>query len=184
MISYGPLVSVFFVGVMPWVQLFQDGERTGWASVIQADWSPRGTGRFVTLRRDGRWRAVGTNQALLDWLWDWYIRPVMAESGEVWQREPFEPGEVELAIDLDRGLTARGGGIEIEMSEPIDRQLIRRERYPLGGFEPTASWVRISCAQARITVDGESVPGLPSRATDSYGPRSSAQINVAEVWTT
>jgi hypothetical protein len=177
-------VSVFFVGAMPWVQLFQDGERTGWASVVQADWSPQGTGRFVTLRRDGRWRVVGTNRALIDWLWDWYLRPAMEEAGEAWEREPFELGEVELAIDLDRGLTARGGGIEIELSEPIDRQLIRRERYPLGGFEPTASWVRVPCARARIVVDGEPIPGIPSRATDSAGPRSSAQINVAEVWTT
>jgi hypothetical protein len=175
---------VFFVGTMPWVQLFQGGERTGWASVIQADWSPHGTGRFVTLRRDGRWRAVGTNQALLDWLWDWYLRPAMVESGEVWEREPFEPGEVALAIDLDKGLTARGGGIEIEMSDPIDRVLIRRERYPLGDLRPTCSWVRVSCATARVTVDGAPLPGEPSRATDSYGPRSSAQINVAEVWTT
>jgi hypothetical protein len=177
-------VSVFFVGAMPWVQLFQDGERTGWASVIQADWSPHGPGRFVTLRREGRWRAIGTNQALIDWLWEWYIQPAMTDAGQVWEREPFEPGEVELAIDLDRGLTARGGGVEIELSEPIDRQLIRRQPYPLGDFEPTASWVRVPCARACVTVDGRPLPGEPSRGTDSYGQRSSAQINVAEVWTT
>lgn len=177
-------MSVFFVGMMPWVQLFQDGERTGWASVIKADWSPHGTGQFITLRRDGSWRVVGTNERLLDWLWDWYMEPAMVASSEASQREPFELGEVELAIDLDKGLTARGGGIEIEMSEPIDRHLVRRERYPLGDFQPTCSWVRVSCALARVMLDGEPIPGEPSRGTDSYGSKSSAQINVAEVWTT
>ena len=169
---------------MPWVQLFQDGQRTGWVSVIEADWSPHGTGRFIALQRDGRWRTAGTNQALLDWLWDWYLHPAMVDAGEVWEREPFRRAEVDLTIDLDRGLTARGGGVEIELTEPIDRQLIRREQYPLGEFRPTCSWVRVPCARAWVTADGEPVPGLPSRGTDSYGPRSSAQINVAEVWTT
>lgn len=177
-------VGVLFVGAMPWVQLFRDEQRTGWASVIHADWTPHGPGRFLTLRRDGRCRIVGTNEPLADWLWQWYIQPSMTASGEPWQREPFESGEVDLEIDLTTGLTARGGGIEVEISEPIDRQLIRREEYPLGDFRPTASWVRVSCARARIMVDGQPLPGQPSRATDSYGPRSSAQINVAEVWTT
>jgi hypothetical protein len=177
-------VGVFFVGAMPWVQLFRDGERTGWASVIQADWSPHGPGRFITLRRGGRLRIAGDNQPLIDWLWDWYQEPVAAESGESWQREPFAHDDVEVSIDLDRGLLARGGGIEIEASEPFDRQLIHRSPYPLGDFKPTASWVRVCCARARIVVDGVPLEGEPVRGTDSMGPRSSAQINVAEVWTT
>lgn len=177
-------MGVFFVGAMPWVQLFQDGNRTGWASLIQADWSPYGPGRLLTLRIDGRERAAGNNPELYEWLWEWYRRPVLAAAGEPRQRDPFVPAEVELELDLAAGLTARGGGIELAIAEPLDRQLIRREPYPLGELRPTASWVRVCCARARIVVDGEPLPGEVERSTDSYGPRSTAQINVAEVWTT
>lgn len=177
-------MGVFFVGAMPWVQLFQDGTRTGWAALIQADWSPHGAGRLLTLRLGDRERAVGSNPELYEWLWEWYRQPVLEASGEPWRRQPFVPAEIELSLDLDAGLTARGGGIELEIAEPLDRQLIRREQYPLGEFRPTASWVRVSCARARIVVDGVPLPGEPQRTTDSSGPRSTAQLNVAEVWTT
>jgi hypothetical protein len=177
-------VGVFLVGAMPWVQLFRDGERTAWVSAVRIDWSPQGTGRFVNLLADGRWRVVGTNEKLLDWLADWYLRPAMTAAGVGWQQEPFRTGPVDIDIDLDTGLRASGGGVEIELTEPIDRQLIRREPYPLGDFQPTASWVRVSCARARVVVNGRKLPGEPQRGEDSYGPRSTAQINIAEVWTT
>lgn len=176
-------MSVLFVGAMPWVQLFQRGQRTGWASVVAADWTPHGPGRCIALRRADRWRVVGTNRAMFDWLCGWYLRPAMEDAGEPWRLDPFEHGDVELSIDLDSGLRAAGGGIEVEMSHPIDRQLIRRDRYPLGDFQPTASWVRVVCAGAGIVDGGEAVAGEPTRGSDSYGPRSTAQINVAEVWT-
>lgn len=165
---------------MPWVQLFDGDRRTVWAGIVQADWSPHGTGRQVNIRHDDRLRIIGTNEALATWLYDWLIRP---EPGSPTSFS-FEPGDVDLAIDLESGLRAAANGVEIEITGPLDRQLVRREQYPLGDFRPTCSWVRIPCSGAAVTLDGEPVPGAPDRSTDAYGIKTTAQINVAEVWTT
>ena len=70
------------------------------------------------------------------------------------------------------------------LSGALERRLIRCEPYPLDDFFPTASWVRIACRHARVTVDGKPIPGAPNLSTDSFGRSSTAQINIAEVWTT
>lgn len=175
--------GVFFIGVMPWVRLF-DGERlTCWASVVQADWSLGGAGRILMLRQDGRRRFLGDNKELLHWLGQWILHPATGEKPIEAQVE-FEQSEVALEIDPASGLRATAGDIQIEIASPIDRKLIRRERYPLGDFFPTASWVRIACEQARVVVGGIAMPGRPNRSKDSFGQYSTAQINIAEVWTT
>jgi hypothetical protein len=174
--------GVFFIGLMPWVQLFEGDQQTCWASVVQADWSLHGQARLLILRRDGQRRTIGNNEALYHWLKQWLLRPESDAFPAAADR--FEFGEVELEIDPGTGLRARAKNVHIEITDPLDRRLIRRERYPLGDFFPTASWVRIPCAQARVTVDGHSIPGRPNRSTDSYGASSTAQINIAEVWTT
>lgn len=175
--------GVFFIGVMPWVRLF-DGERlTCWASVAQADWSLGGAGRILMLRQEGRRRILGDSRELLDWLAQWIWHPATGEKPIDSQVE-LEQSEVALEINPASGLRARAGDIQIEITSPIDRKLIRRERYPLGDFFPTASWVRVVCEQAQVTVGGKAIPGRPNRSTDSFGQYSTAQINIAEVWTT
>jgi hypothetical protein len=174
--------GVFFIGAMPWVRLFEGDRETCWASVVQADWSLCGAGRLLILRRDGQRRTIGNNETLHHWLKEWLLQSE-SETLPV-DADRYEPGDVELAIDPGARLRARANNIQIEMSEPLDRRLIHREPYPLGNFRPTASWVRIPCAQARVVIDGHPIPGRPNRSDDSFGMSSTAQINTAEVWTT
>lgn len=61
-------MSVFFIGAMPWLQLFDNGVRTAWASVAQADWSPHETGRLITLRQCDRLRVISSNEGWPDGL--------------------------------------------------------------------------------------------------------------------
>lgn len=174
--------EVFFIGAMPWVRLFNGEQLECWASMAWADWSPHGTGRVLVLRQGNQRRTLGDNEALATWLGQW-LEPSANDDGAE-RSESFEQSVVEVDLDLDSGLCVTAGNIRIEMSEPIDRQLIHRSPYPLGDFHPTASWVRISCARAHILVDDEPMPGKPKVSTDAHGPLSTAQINVAEVWTT
>jgi hypothetical protein len=175
--------GVFFIGAMPWVRLFDGDRLTCWASVTQVDWSLGGAGRILMLRQEGRRRILGNNKELLHWLAQWIWHPATGEKPIEPQIE-FEQSEVALQIDPASGLRATAGDIQIEIASPIDRRLIRRERYPLGEFFPTASWVRVVCEQARVVVGGKVIPGSPNRSTDSFGQYSTAQINIAEVWTT
>jgi hypothetical protein len=175
--------GVFFIGAMPWVRLFDGQQLTCWASVIHADWSLHGPGRLIILRQNGRRRILGTNKGMLDWLEQWLLRPEGNEKSSA-ARDDFEQRDVELEINPEVGMKAAAGDIQVEINGALDRQLIRRERYPLGDFFPTASWVRIACMQARVIVDGKSIPGNPNLSTDSFGRFSTAQINIAEVWTT
>jgi hypothetical protein len=172
-------VGVFFIGAMPWVQLFDDDRLTGWVSVIQIDWSPLGSGRLVTIRRDRRLHMLGTSEELAAWLYEWMFQ----YHGDGYQPQPFRHSDIEFVVDPATGMRASADGVLIEMSTPIDRQLARREHYRLGDFAPTASWVRISCANARVVLDGVPLPGAPKLSTDDLGRCSTAQLNIAEVWT-
>lgn len=179
------VVGVFFIGAMPWVQLFDDdGDRTGWASAIRVDWSSCGSGRLMTLKRDGRVTFFGDNRELAAWLWEWYLSHSLPTVDDTIRSYTFEPAEVELDIDPARGLRAGADGLEIVIDTPLNRHLVRRAPYPLGEFEPTCSWVRICCEHGAITVDGRPVPGRPATGTDRFGVNTTAQLNVAEVWTT
>jgi hypothetical protein len=180
--SWKSVRGVFFIGAMPWVRLFEDDRLTCWASVAWADWSPHGRGRVVVLRWGDRRRAVGDNESLATWLYEW-LESASPDS-RAYKPDRFEKGNVEVDLNLDTGLRVRAGEISLEMGGVIDRQLIHRAPYRLGDFLPTASWVRMPCAHAHIELDGTPIAGKPKLSTDSVGSSSTAQINVAEVWTT
>jgi hypothetical protein len=172
-------MSVFFIGAMPWVQLYDDGRLCAWATVYQVDWSPHGSGSVLALRYRGQQQMFGTDGDLAAWLADW-----LRHDTNGYDMLPFRSCDVTLSIEPATGLRASAGGISVEMTLPLDRQLIRRDNYPLGDFAPTASWVRIACQEAAITVDGQLLPGAPLLSQDQFGPSSTAQLNIAEVWTT
>lgn len=89
---------------------------------------------------------------------------------------------VEVDLDLDQGMRAVAAGVVIEASQPLDRRPFRGDRVELAGMDYELSNVFVPCAMGNITVDGSSLPGVPSQGEDDGRPQSSAFLAVAEVW--
>jgi hypothetical protein len=98
--------GVFFIGAMPWVRLFEDDRLTCWASVAWADWSPHGRGRVVVLRWGDRRRAVGDNESLATWLYEW-LESASPDS-RAYKPDRFEKGNVEVDLNLDTAFEFAG----------------------------------------------------------------------------
>ncbi len=91
---------------------------------------------------------------------------------------------VDVDIDLTAGMRASAGGVVVQLSEPLDMRTFRAERIELGGTAYELSNVHVPCALATISVDGQPLPGEPTRSADAGAPESSAFLAVAEVWST
>lgn len=181
-------MSVLWVGAAPGLRLFAGEELTAWVGLCQVDWSTHGAGANVTLWRGDQVRVLGTNPELDEWMIETFITPMFrsaAIGGVSWRSLTYETANVEIMIDLETGVRARAGDVDMELADPLDRQLIYREAYDLEGTFYRASWVNVSCGRGGITVGGVAVPGLPRMWTDDQGrQRSTAQLAVAETWST
>ena len=84
----------------------------------------------------------------------------------------MERADVEVSIDLARGLSAKAADVSVEMSGVQDRRPFRQDGLDLGGTAYDLSNVFAPCATASVTVGGTPVPGAPDPAF----------LAVAEVW--
>lgn len=164
-------MSVVLVGSNPGV-LVKDGDRvTAFASVWSVDWSERGAGPALILWHAGRTRVLGPDPGLAEWLADTFVRHFGEVDGLPW--EPVvERADVEVAIDLARGLTAKAADVTVELAGVQDRRPFREAGLTLGGTAYDLSNVFAPCASATVTVGGATVPG---RADPAF-------LAVAEVW--
>lgn len=166
-------MSVVLVGANPGV-LMKDGDGvTAFASVWEVDWSSRGSGRAVVLWHDGRVRVLGPDPQLAGWLADTFVRHFGEVDGLPWEATA-ERADVQVDLDLGRGLTAKAADVTVEMSGITDRRPFRQEDLTLGGVAYDLSNVFAPCDTATVTVGGTPVPGVPSPAF----------LAVAEVWAT
>jgi hypothetical protein len=166
-------VSVVLVGANPGV-LLKDGDRvTAFASVWQVDWSPRGSGPALVLWHDGRVRVLGPDPELAGWLAETFVRHFGEVGGLPWEPS-VERADVQVELDLARGLTAKTADVTVEMSGITDRRPFREQGLTLGGVTYDLSNVFVPCDTATVTVGGTPVPGAPDPAF----------LAVAEVWST
>jgi hypothetical protein len=175
-------MSVVLVGANPGVLLRQDGAVTAFASVWQVDWSTHGAGTALVLWHDGRVRAIGPRPDLTRWLAEDFVQHFGEVDGLPWKVE-LETGEVAIQLSLEDGLTASAGPVAVEVSQVLDRRVFRSDEIRLGGVPHGLSNVYLPCRQARITVDGRAVPGVPEVEQHDDRYSSSAFLAVAEVWT-
>lgn len=174
-------MGVVLVGANPGVLLRSGGEVTAFASVWQVDWSERGSGPAVVLWHAGRVRLLGPDPALSDWLADTFVQHFGEVGGLPW--EPVvEQTDVDLDLDLGRGLTARAADVTVEISGVLDRRVFSADDLTLGDVRYALANVYAPCRTARLTVGGEPVPGQPDVDDSSAQPSSSAFLAVAEVW--
>jgi hypothetical protein len=179
-------MGVLWLGAAPGVRLFVGDETTAWVGIYQVDWSIRGAGSVFALWRDAHLRVLGTNADLSEWMIEAFMAPMnrsAALGGVAWSSVAYELAEMEVEIDLDTGARVRAGDVEMQLMEPLDRQLVHRDPYALDGSPHRMSFVNLPCARGRIAVAGVELPGLPRLWTDDQGRlRSTAQLAVAEAW--
>ncbi|KRC65467.1 hypothetical protein ASE12_12315 [Aeromicrobium sp. Root236] len=170
------------VGANPGLRLYDGDTLTAYASVWQVDWSIHGGGTAIVLWRDGVVRLLGENAALATWLERDFVRHFPEAEGLSWPEPVVEQQAVEVDIDLATGLQARAEGLEIRMSDVLDRRTFATDSFPLGGVEHSLSLVLAPCGRATLTVDGNPVAGAPQLSGEPGRPSSSAFVAVAEVW--
>jgi hypothetical protein len=174
-------MSVVLTGANPGVLLRDDGDVTAFASMWQVDWSERGPGRAIVLWHAGRVRLLGRDPALAEWLAETFVRHFGEVEGLPWDPVPAERADVQLDLDLGRGLVAKAADVTVEISDVLDRRPFAATGLTLGEVEYALSNVYAPCRTARITVAGTPVPGSPhvEEATSS----STAFLAVSESWT-
>lgn len=174
-------MTVVLTGANPGVLLRDAGAVTAFASVWQVDWSEHGAGRAVVLWYDGRVRLLGPDPALSGWLADTFVRHFGEVDGLPWVPAPAERVDVQLDLDLGRGMVAKAGDVTVEVAEVLDRRPFALSGLVLGGVEYALANVYAPARSARVTVAGTAVPGAPE--VDETEPSSSAFLAVAESWT-
>jgi hypothetical protein len=174
-------MTVMLTGANPGVLLRDGGAVTAFASVWQVDWSEHGSGPAIVLWHAGRVRLLGPDPTLAEWLADTFVRHFGEVDGLPWAPARAERAEVELDLDLGRGLVAKAGDVTVEIADVLDRRPFAMAGLTLGGVEYALSNVYAPCRTARITVAGTAVPGAPE--VDEATPSSTAFLAVAESWT-
>ena len=78
-------------------------------------------------------------------------------------------------------MRALAADVEVEISEPLDRRLVRVDEFDLGGTPHVLSTVLMPCRSGTLRIAGTPVPGEPRVRTE---PRTSstAFLADAEVW--
>lgn len=174
-------MTIVLTGANPGVLLREDSRTTAFASVWQVDWSEHGSGRAVVLWHDGRVRLLGPDPALSEWLADTFVRHFGEVDGLPWEPAATERTEVELSLDLGRGMAARAADVAVELDGVLDRRVFAMDDLTVGGVRYALSNVYAPCRTARVTVAGSPVPGAPE--VDAEARSSTAFLAVNESWT-
>jgi hypothetical protein len=177
-------MSVRLIGANPGLSLFADGADgppVGYASVWRVDWSAHGTGAALVLWHEGSTRVVGGSPELGGWLAAEFTRHFPEVQGLPWPPPQITVAPVDLEIDLAHGMRAAGADVEVEISDPLDRRLVRVDDFDLGGTSNMLSTVIIPCRTGALRIAGAPVTGVP-RVTTTPRASSSAFLADAEVW--
>jgi hypothetical protein len=174
-------VQVRLIGANPFLTLYRDRQPVAYASVWRVDWSERGSGRALVYGDAARVRVFGPDPELGRWLATTFNRHLAdVTAGLPWREPEVVAAHVDWSLDLNSGMRAAAGGVEVEVADPLDRQLTRNDAYDLGGESHVLSTVWMPCRTGSITIDGRRIEGSPLITQDPL--YSSAAIADAEVW--
>jgi hypothetical protein len=158
-----------------------DPEPVAYASVWRVDWSRHGAGTALVLWHGGTTRVLTATPPLGDWLAAEFNRHFPEVKGLAWPEPQLTVTPVTLEIDLAHGMRAAAADVEVEISDPIDRRLIRVDEFDLGGTPHLLSNVLIPCRSGALRIAGTRVAGVP-RVTSTPRASSTAFLADAEVW--
>ena len=174
--------STILRGANPAVQLFDGEETVALASVWRVDESPMGSGTALILWHAGRVRVIGVDPGLSSWLSGRFVRHLPEAEGLDWSQVEVRTEDVEVELDIETGLVARAGDIEVRIAEPIGQRDVSVDDFSLDGAEHHLSLRLAPCRQAMITVGGQLLAGEPRVDESGERPQSSAFLAVDEVW--
>jgi hypothetical protein len=178
-----PPAEVLLVGANPIVRLFDGDRPTVFASVWRVDWSTRGSGAAVVLWHADRVRVLGTDEALAAWLAEDFTRHFPEAAGLAWDASPVEITDIDLRLDLDKGLSVTAADVRVDIAEVLARRAFATDSFALNGVAHGLSLVLAPAARASVVIDGRAVPGEVRVTDDPDRPASSAFLTGAEVWT-
>lgn len=177
-------MTVRLVGANPGLRLHAhegDERPVAFVSVWRVDWSAHGRGNALVLWQDGRTRVVSPDPELGGWLAAGFTRHFPEVRGLPWPPPAVTTAPVTVQIDLAAGMRAAGADIEVEISDPMDRRLVRMDDFDLGGTPNVLSTVYVPCRSGVLRIGGEPVAGVP-QVTTSPRASSTAFLADAEVW--
>lgn len=177
-------MSVLLVGANPGLLLHDAGERVAFVSVWRVDWSARGSGAALVLWHDGAVRLLAPDPDLSGWLAEAFTRHFPEVAGLPWPEPTYERADVEVRMNLETGMRATAGDVEVELSEVLDRRRAGTDAFDLDGVPHGLSLVYAPCARARLAIAGRPVVGQPEIGGTPERPSSSAFLAEAEVWST
>ena len=177
------LMSVVLIGANPGVLLHSEGRPVAFASVWSVEWSRWGRGSALMLATESGWITAGSDEHLARILLDRFTRhfPEAAEFG--WDtRVHHVAGRTRVDVDAGRGMRARAPGIQVDISDVLDRRHIVEPTFRLGDATVSLSNVYLPCGEATISVDGEILTGAPMITEVDGRQSSTAYLAMAEVW--
>ncbi|WP_206447749.1 hypothetical protein [Agrococcus sp. KRD186] len=169
-------------GANPAAQLLDGEETVALASVWRVDESPMGSGTALILWHADRVRVIGVDPALSSWLSGRFVRHFPRAEGLDWSQVEVRTEEVEIELDIETGLVARAGDIEVRIAEPIGQRDVSIDDFALDGVPHQLSLRLAACRQAMITVGGQLLGGEPRVDESGERPQSTAFLAVDEVW--
>lgn len=177
-------MSVLLVGANPGLLLHDGGERVAFVSVWRVDWSVRGSGAVLILWHGGAVRLLAPDPELAGWLAGGFTRHFPEVAGLPWPEPAYERADVKVRMNLETGMRATAGDVEVELSEVLDRRRAGTDDFDLGGVQHGLSLVYAPCRRAGLTIAGRQVAGEPELGGTPERPSSSAFLAEAEVWST
>lgn len=177
-------MSIVLVGSNPGLLLFDAEQPVATASVWSVEWSVWGSGTILMAADADGWRTVGADKHLAKILLETFNRhfpesEAFADTSKVRHTDD----EVDLTCDLQSGLEASGGGIELRLGDVRDRRPFADPAFPLGGLELGLTNVYAPCGFGELVIDGTVVRGRPAVSSKDGRWTSTAFLAVAEVWT-
>jgi hypothetical protein len=157
-------MTIRFIGANPGITVLDGDQRVAFASVWRADWSEHGTGRAIVLWDNGVTRVATSNSVLGDWLTNEFTRHFPEVAGLSWPEPEVIVTDIELSLDLDRGMQASGGGITVQIGPPTGRRMITVDPFNLNGVRHRLSLVFMPSLSGSITVDDERIRGSSVKA--------------------
>ncbi|WP_157641539.1 hypothetical protein [Longispora albida] len=159
-------MSVRLAGANPAVVLFDGDRPVALASAWRVDWSERGAGRALVTWYQEKVSVFCTSRELGQWLVEDFVRHFPDLPGVVrWEAAEYVvDDDVQVVVDLERGLSARGGGVVVEIGPPVARRAVVIPEFALGPVTNRLQLVYAPSETASITVDGVRLGGEPRHA--------------------
>lgn len=173
---------VLLVGANPGVSLFTGDQLSAFASVWIVRWSEHGSGRAIVLWHAGKVRVLATDRALGYWLSQYFTRNFPEVAGVSWPEPEVRHADVDVTLDLSRGLDARARDVCVRMDGVLQLRTFSTDEFDLAGTAHSLSLVVAPMRTARIAVDGRALPGEVQLGGTPERPGSSAFMAEAEVW--